>query len=432
MRVDYVLRADLSCQLKSMKSKETVGRVTMSRQACLSLKLASLLVTCLVTGAAAQSDKPVKIGILNDQASVYSSITGPGSVAAARLAIEDIGGSLLGKPVEIVFADHAHKPDQGTTIARRWFDTEGVDAIFDIYSSGVALAVQGLAESKDKILVVSMASSRDISGKSCSPNGMQWANDGYEVANLTIKGASEGKPTSWYFITVDYTAGHSIEKDSQRMIEAAGGTFVGAVRFPLNTPDFSSFLLRAQSSGAKNIGFIGGGADLTNATKQASEFGIQQAGQRFIPFSMTTVDVDALSNKVTQGMPLVLSFYWDESEASKAWTERFKKAFGKMPTDPQANIYSAVLHYLKAVKAAGTTDTKTVLAKMKETPVNDFFTNGARIRADGRLMRDVYYAEAKAPDQMKSPTDSLTLVKKVSGVDAFTPEDQSDCKLLKK
>ena len=404
----------------------------MPRRVGLSLKLASLILASLVSGAAAQSEKPVKVGILNDQASVYSSITGSGSVAAARLAIEDMGGTLLGKPIELVFADHAHKPDQGTTIARRWFDVEGVDAIFDVYSSGVALAVQGLAESKDKILVLSMASSGVISGKSCSPNGMQWANDGYEVANLTIKGASGGKPTSWYFVTVDYTAGHSIEKDSQKLIEAAGGTFAGSVRFPLNTPDFSSFLLRAQASGAKNIGFIGGGADLTNATKQANEFGIQQAGQRFIPLSMTTVDIDALGNKVTQGMPLVLSFYWDESEASKAWTERFKKAFGKMPTDPQANVYSAVLHYLKAVKATGTTDNKTVLAKMKDTPVNDFFTSNARIRADGRLMRDVYYAEAKTPEEMKSPTDLLKLIKKVAGAEAFIPEDQSDCRLLKK
>ena len=404
----------------------------MPRHVGSSLILASLILTCLAAGAAAQADKAVKVGILNDQASVYSSISGSGSVAAAKLAIEDMGGTLLGRPIELVFADHAHKADQGTTIARRWFDVEGVDAIFDIYSSGVALAVQGLAEAKDKILVLSMASSGVISGKSCSPNGMQWANDGYEVANLTIKGVSEGKPTSWYFITVDYTAGHSIEKDSQKLIEASGGTFMGSVRFPLNTPDFSSFLLRAQASGAKNIGFIGGGADLTNATKQASEFGIQQAGQRFIPLSMTTVDIDALGNKVTQGMPLVLSFYWDESDATKAWTERFKKAFGKMPTDPQANVYSAVLHYLKAVKAAGTTDNQTVLAKMKDTPVNDFFTSNARIRADGRLMRDIYYAEAKAPDEMKSPTDLLKLIKKVPGEQAFIPADQSECKLLKK
>ncbi len=294
---------------------------------------------------------------------MYSAITGPGSVAAARLAIEDMGGSLLGKPIELVSADHGHKPDLGSAIARRWFDTEGVDAIFDIYSSGVALAVQGIAEQKNKLLVVSMASSRDISGKSCSPNGMQWANDGYEVANLTIKGSSGDKPTSWFFLTVDYTAGHSIEGDAKKMIEKGGGKFVGAVRFPLNTPDFSSFLLQAQNSGAKNIGFIGGGADMTNVIKQAAEFGIERTGQRFVPFSLTTVDVESLGNEATQGMPLVLSYYWDASDQTKAWAERFKKAFGKMPSDPQANVYSAVLHYLKSVKAAGTIDTAAVVAK---------------------------------------------------------------------
>ena len=395
------------------------------------LCLGFLTAIALAGGAAAQ-DTPVKIGILNDQASVYSSITGPGSITAARLAIEDMGGSMFGKPIELVYADHGHKPDVGSAIARRWFDTEGVDAIFDIYSSGVALAVQGIAEQKNKILVVSMASSRDISGKSCSPNGMQWANDGYEVANLTIKGSSGDKPTSWYFLTVDYTAGHSIERDAQKMIEAGGGKFVGSVRFPLNTPDFGSFLLQALNSGAKNIGFIGGGADMTNVIKQAAEFGVERNGQRFVPFSLTTVDVDALGNDATQGMPLVLSYYWDASDKTKAWAERFKKAFGKLPSDRQANVYSAVLHYLKSVKAAGTTDTTAVLAKMKETPVEDVFTSGARIREDGRLMRDVYYAEAKKPAAMSGPTDLIALIKKIPGSEAFIPAGESDCKLLKK
>jgi branched-chain amino acid transport system substrate-binding protein len=392
----------------------------------------ALLAAIACIGSAAAQDRPVKVGILNDQASVYSAITGPGSVAAARLAIEDMGGSLFGKPIELVSADHGHKPDLGSAIARRWFDTEGVDAIFDIYSSGVALAVQGIAEQKNKLLVVSMASSRDISGKSCSPNGMQWANDGYEVANLTIKGSSGDKPTSWFFLTVDYTAGHSIEGDAKKMIEKSGGKFVGAVRFPLNTPDFSSFLLQAQNSGAKNIGFIGGGADMTNAIKQAAEFGIDRTGQRLVPFSLTTVDVESLGNEATQGMPLVLSYYWDASDQTKAWAERFKKAFGKMPSDPQANVYSAVLHYLKSVKAAGTTDTAAVVAKMREMPVEDLFTSGAHIREDGRLMRDVYYAEVKKPDAMSGSTDLITLVKKMAGSEAFIPASESDCKLLKK
>lgn len=402
------------------------------------LKIATPLVAAamLLAGhsglASAQSGGPVKIGILNDQAGAYSSITGAGSVAAARLAIEDAGGVVLGKPVELVIADHSHKPDIGSSIARRWFDTENVSAIFDIYSSGVALAVQKVAEDKDKILVVSMASSKDISGKSCSPNGMQWANDGYSVANLVIKGASASQPNTWYFLTVDYTAGHSIEADARKMIEGAGGKVAGSVRFPLGSSDFSSYLLQAQASKAKNIGFIGGGADFTNSAKQANEFQIREAGQRFTPFSLTTEDIYALGSKVTAGMPLVQSFYWDESAASRAWTERFKKAFnGKMPTDPQANVYSAVLHYLKAVKAAGTTETKAVLAKMKETPVNDFFTKNAKIRADGRLMRDMYYGVAKSPEQMKHKDDIVTLVKKYSGEESFVPVALSECRLLK-
>jgi branched-chain amino acid transport system substrate-binding protein len=410
---------------------EDAGRIELRRAKNPVLSIALLATIAFIASASAQ-DRPVKVGILNDQASVYSAITGPGSVAAARLAIEDMGGSLFGKPIELVSADHGHKPDLGSAIARRWFDTEGVDAIFDIYSSGVALAVQGIAEQKNKLLVVSMASSRDISGKSCSPNGMQWANDGYEVANLTIKGSSGDKPTSWFFLTVDYTAGHSIEGDAKKMIEKGGGKFVGAVRFPLNTPDFSSFLLQAQNSGAKDIGFIGGGADMTNAIKQAAEFGIERTGQRFVPFSLTTVDVESLGNQATQGMPLVLSYYWDASDQTKAWAERFKKAFGKMPSDPQANVYSAVLHYLKSVKAAGTTDTAAVVAKMREMPVEDIFTSGAHIREDGRLMRDVYYAEVKKPGAMSGSTDLITLVKKMPGSEAFIPASESDCKLLKK
>ncbi|HYF58452.1 MAG TPA: ABC transporter substrate-binding protein [Burkholderiaceae bacterium] len=388
----------------------------------------------LYAGAAAAQQGPVKIGILNDQNAVYSSITGQGSVAAARLAIEDAGGTVLGRPVELVVADHQHKPDIGSSIARRWFDVEGVGAIFDIYSSGVALAVQRIAEDKDKVLVVSMASSRDIGGKACSPNGMQWANDGYAVANLTIKGAAgSGGPNTWYFMTVDYTAGHSIERDARAMVEAAKGSTAGAVRFPIGNTDFSSFLLQAQASKAKNIGLIAGGADLTNATKQAGEYRIREQGQQFVPFSMTTDDVYALGNKVVAGMPTVQGFYWDENDATRAWTERFKKAYGgKMPTDPQANVYSAVLHYLKAVKAANTTETKAVLAKMRETPVQDFFTPGAKIREDGRVMRPLWYAVAKAPEEMKHKDDVLKLVKKFSAEEAFVPVAQSECPLLKK
>lgn len=391
--------------------------------------LAATALTAM-SGAAQAQQGPVKIGVLNDRASVYSTITGEGSAVAARMAVEDFGGELFGKPIEVVVADHMHKPDIGSSIARRWFDVDGVGAIFDIYSSGVALAVQKLAEEKDKILVVSMASSRDISGKACSPNGMQWANDGYAVANLTVKGSTTPERNTWYSLTVDYAAGHSIEADAKKLIEKNGGKFLGAVRFPLNSADFSSFLLQAQNSGAKNIAHIGGGADLINGIKQADEFGIGAGGQQFVPFSLTTVDVQGLGNKATAGMPAVLSYYWGENAETQKFADRFKAKFGKLPTDPQANVYSAVTHYLKAVKAAGTTDTKPVLGKMKDTPVNDFFTKDAKIRADGRLMRDMYYATVKKPDEMKNADDLLTLVNKYPAVEVFIPAEESECKLL--
>ena len=393
----------------------------------------SALLAALPFGAAhAQTGQTVKIGVLNDQGGPYSSITGPGAVAAARLAIEDAGGTLFGKPIELVSADHQHKPDVGSAIARRWYDAEGVGAIFDIYNSGVALAVQRLAEEKNKILV-STVNTADITGKSCSPNGMQWGGDGYSLSNLTVKGSYQGKPESWYFITVDYTAGHSLEKDARRAVEAQGGKVLGAVRFPLGSTDFSSYLLQAQSSKADVVAIVGGGTDLLNSIKQADEFQIRKTKQRLVPFALSTADVVALGNQTTQGFPLALSFYWDENAATRSWTERFRKAQGgKLPTDLQANVYSAVLHYLKAVKAAGTTDTKAVLAKMRELPVNDFYTHDARVREDGRLMRAMLYAEAKAPGQMKSKDDLVSVVKKFPGEEAFLPRAMSECPLIKK
>ena len=394
------------------------------------LASAALLVLTQAPFALAQT-KAVKIGVLNDQGGPYSSVTGPGAVAAARMAIEDVGGAVLGKPVELVAADHQHKPDVGSAIARRWYDAEGVDAVFDIYNSGVALAVQRLAQEKNKVLISSV-NTAEITGKSCAANGLQWGGDGYALANLTVKGAYKGKPESWYFLTVDYAAGHSLEKDARAAVEAQGGKTLGAVRFPLGSTDFSSYLLQAQASKADNIGILGGGTDLLNAVKQADEFQIRKTRQKVIPFALTTADVVALTNQTAQGFPLVMSFYWDENAATRAWTERFRKSQGKLPTDLQANVYSAVLHYLKAVQAAGTTDAKAVLAKMRDTPVEDFYTHGARIREDGRLMRDMIYAEAKAPGQMKSKDDLVSVVKRFTGEQAFLPRALSECPLVKK
>ena len=396
-------------------------------------KLPPLFALCAascITVAMAQSSPPVKIGILNDQSGPYSSITGPGAVTAARMAVEDVGGSLLGRPVEVVVADHQHKPDIGSSIARRWFDAEGVGAVFDIYNSGVALAVQKVAEEKNKILI-STVNSGELTGKSCSPNGMQWGPDGYALATLTVKGVEASKPGSWFFLTVDYTAGHSLEKDARQTVEKLGSKVAGAVRFPLGTTDFSSYLLQAQASKANYLGFVGGGADLLNAAKQADEFQLRSTGQQFVTTSLTTADIVALGNKAAAGFPIVFSFYWDQSPQARAWADRFKKIHGKLPTDMQANVYSAVLHYLKSVKATNTSDTKAVLAKMHEMPVNDFFTSNARIREDGRLMREINYGIVKVPEAMKSKDDLLTLVKKFSGEEAFMPRALSECKLLK-
>lgn len=391
--------------------------------------LASVLVAFLLTLTGVAAQEPIRIGLLSDVGGPYSSMTGPGAIAAAKMAVKDFGGSVLGRPVEVVSADHQHKPDIGSAIARRWFDTQDVRAIFDINSSGVALAVQRIAEEKDRLLILSNASSGLISGKQCSTHGMQWGNDGYAWANITVNGA--GGKGSWYFVTVDYAAGHSIEADAMKAVEKAGGNNVGAVRFPLGTPDFSSFLLRAQSSGAKNIGFIGGGADMTNSLKQAEEFGLRQSGVRWLPFSMTTADVAAVGVPVAAGMPVVMSYYWGENDETMKFAERFRKETGHMPTDPQAQMYSAVNHYLRAVKAAGTTETKAVNAKMRELPVEDFLTHGARIRADGRLMRDMIYAEVKDPKEMKNADDILKVIRRVPAGDAFMPAAASECPLLK-
>lgn len=391
-----------------------------------------IALSCAMTfnALAAESNEPIKIGVLSDMSGPYSQIVGPGSVVAAKLAVEDAGGTVLGRRVEVLVGDHKHKPDLGASIARRWFDQDGVRAIFDIYNSGVALAVQELAQSKDRILV-STVNSGELTGKSCSPNGMQWGPDGHALATITVKGVEGAKPKSWYFLTVDYTAGHSLERDAKRAVEKVGGSWKGAVRFPLGTTDFSSYLLQAQASKAANIGFAGGGSDLLNAIKQANEFQMAKGGQRFVSTSLTTADINALGDDVTAGFPAVFSFYWGLSPETEKWSERFKKAQGSLPTDMQADVYSAVLHYLKSVAAAGTVDTKAVLQKMKTTPVNDMFTKDAHVRADGRLMRAIYFGTVKPVKERKDSEDLIAVGKKFTGDEAFLPRDQSECPLLK-
>lgn len=391
---------------------------------------AALAVLCQM--AAVEAADAVKIGVLTDMSSVYSDFGGQGSVIAAELAIEDAGGKVLGQPVGLVSADHQNKADIGVTAALKWFDDEGVQALFDVSNSGISLALQDVIMKRDKIAVFSGANNKSLTGDKCTTNGLIWGYDGYALAKGNVEGIFKSNPgSSWFFLTVDYASGHGLEGDTISVIEKMGGTVKGAVRFPLGTNDFSSFLLQAQGSGADVIALVAGGSDVRNMIKQADEFGIAQAGQRIAPLFFTVNDIQGLGLEATRGMPVVADFYWDQTDGTRAFAERFKARHGKVPTDVQATVYSSVLHYLKAVEAAGTTQTQAVLAKMKAMPVEDFMTDGATIRADGRLMRDMYYFEVKSPAESKYELDYLTQKTTIPGAVAYRPAAESDCPLLK-
>ena len=380
--------------------------------------------------ALAQASSPVKVGVLSDMSGIFSDFGGRGSVVAATMAVEDIGGSLLGKPVEIVSADHQNKPDTGVGIVRRWYDVEGVDIIVDVLNSGLALPVQTLAQEKNKIVIFSGLNNKDLSGKLCSPHGIVWGYDSYALAKAAATGVMNAGGKSWFIITIDYASGQTLEQDTIAVVKANGGTVTGTVRYALGTKDFASFLLQAQGSRADVIALSTGGADTQTMIKQAAEFGITQ---RMVPLFFTTMDIQALGLEAAKGAPVVTDFYWDQNDKTREWTKRFQaKHGGRIPTDVQATVYSSTLHYLKAVQKAGTKDNATVLAALKDLPVEDFMTNGARIRADGRLLRDMYYAEVKKPSESTGPTDTLKIISTIPGAEAFRPVAESECPLLRR
>jgi branched-chain amino acid transport system substrate-binding protein len=379
------------------------------------------------------SDDVVKLGVLNDQSSLYADITGQGSVIAARLAVEDFGGKVLDKPVEVIFADHQNKPDVGSNIANRWLDTEKVDALVDVPTSSVALAVQEIAKTKNRIFLISGAAASDLTGKACSPVGFHWTYDTYMLANGTGNALVKTGGDTWYFLTADYAFGHALERDTAAAVTAAGGKVLGQVRHPLNTSDFSSFLLQAQTSKAKVIGLANAGGDTINSIKQAAEFGIVSGGQRLAGLLVFITDIHSLGLKATQGLVLTESFYWDLNDETRAFAKKFMaKSGGKPPSMVQAGVYSAVLHYLKAVKEAGTDKTETVAAKMRAMKVNDFMSKDVEIRADGRVMRPAYLFQVKKPDESKGPWDYYKLLATIQPADAFRPVDKGDCPLVKK
>ena len=391
---------------------------------------AGLLSAALIVPASAQQT-PLKIGVLSDFSSVYSDIGGQGNVEATKMAIEDFGGQMFGKPIDMVAADVLNKPDVASTIARKWWETEGVDMIIDLPTSATALAVMELSKQYEKVMIVTDAASSDITGKSCSPYTAHWTYDTYSNAHTVGSAIVKNGGDSWFFLTADYVFGHSIERDTGDVVRAAGGKVLGSVKHPLNTADFSSFLLQAQASKAKIIGLANGGGDTINAIKQAGEFGIVAGGQNLAAIVMFISDVHSLGLKLAQGLIITEAYYWDLNDKTRAFGKRFQERIKRMPTMNQAATYSATLHYLKAVQAAGTKDTKTVMAKMRELPVNDVMTKNGKLREDGRLVRDMYLFQVKAPSESKGKDDIYKLIATVPGDKAYRPLNEGKCPFVK-
>jgi branched-chain amino acid transport system substrate-binding protein len=382
----------------------------------------------LAVPAAAQG---VKIGILNDQSGVYADYGGKASFEAAKMAIEDFGGEVLGQKIEIITADHQNKPDLATSIARRWYEVEGVDMITELTTSSVALAVQELSKEKKKIDIVVGAATSRITGDACTPYGFHWAFDTHALAVGTGGALARAGGDTWFFMTADYAFGYSLEKDTSDIVKENGGKVLGSVRIPLNSSDFSSFLLQAQSSKAKVIGLTKAGLDTTNSTKQAAEFGIVKSGQKLAGLLMTLAEVHGLGLEAAQGLVLTEGFYWDQNDKTRAFSELFLKRTGRMPNMIQAGTYSATLQYLKAVKAAGTKDSDAVVKKLKELPVDDVFAQGGKVLENGRMVHDLYLFEVKKPSESKKPWDYYKQIAVVPGDKAFPVAKESGCPLTK-
>jgi len=378
------------------------------------------------------SDDVVKIGVLTDMSGVYADYGGQGAVTAAKMAIEDFGGKMFGKNIELVSADHQNKADIAKNVTQQWFDRDKVDATFENLNSAVALAVEGLGKEKNKITVITGAASSRITNEDCSPNtAVHYLMDTIALGNVVGKAIVKDGGDSWFFLTADYAFGHSLEKDTGEVVKAAGGKVLGAVRHPLSTSDFSSFLLQAQASKAKIVGLANAGLDTVNSIKAASEFGLTK-NQNLAALLMLITDVHSVGLNTAQGLYLTEGWYWDLNPETRAWAKRYEERMKKKPNSNHAAVYSSVMHYLNAVKAAGTDDTAAVMKKMKEMPVNDMFAKGGKIREDGRMVHDMYLFQVKKPAESKAPWDYYTLKGTVKGDDAFQSLALSRCPALKK
>ena len=378
------------------------------------------------------SDDVVKIGVLTDMSGVYADYGGPGAVTAAKMAIEDFGGKMFGKNIEIVNADHQNKPDIAKSVTQQWFDRDKVDMTVENLNSSVALAVQALGKEKNKITIVTGAASSRMTNEDCAPDtGIHYLMDTIALSNVVGKAIVKDGGNSWFFLTADYAFGHSLEKDTGEVVKAAGGKVMGAVRHPLSTGDFSSFLLQAQSSGAKVVGLANAGGDTVNSIKAASEFGLTKK-QNLAALLMLISDVHAVGLNTAQGLYLTEGWYWNMNDESRKWASRFEATMKRKPNSNHASVYSSTLHYLNAVKAAGTDDTAAVMKKMRETPINDMFAKGGKLREDGRMVHDMYLFQVKSPAESKGPWDYYNLKGTVKGEDAFQSIAAGKCAAAKK
>ncbi|GGA44139.1 ABC transporter permease [Pelagibacterium lentulum] len=388
----------------------------------------ALVTGLLMTSSALAID--IRIGVLNDRSGIYADLSGEGSVIAARMAIEDFGAADKGINVEILSADHQNRPDVASTIARQWYDNDNVDVIADVPTSSAAIAVHEITREKNRVFIVSGAASSDLTGTMCSPNTAHWTYDTWALANGTGSAMVQEGFDSWYFLTADYAFGHALEADTSAVVEASGGEVLGTVRHPFPGQDFSSFLLQAQASGAKVIGLANAGGDTVNAIKQASEFGITQAGQALAGLLIFITDVDALGLNDAQGLVLTEAFYWDLNDETREWSERFEAQRGAKPTMVHAGVYSGVLHYLKAVEHAGSKDAELVMAAMRELPIEDPVMGGGELRIDGRKTHDMYLFRVKSPDESSGPWDYYEHLATIPAETAFRPLEDGGCELV--
>lgn len=388
--------------------------------------------TAVAQGPSKITGNTIKIGVLTDMSGQFSHESGEGSVTAVKMAVEDFGGKVLGVPIEVIVADHQNKPDVAAAKAREWFDTQQVDMIANLINSGVALSVANVAKEKKKIAIVNGSGSSRLTNDGCTPYSIHYAYDTYALATGTARAMLEKGRDTWYFLTADYAFGHALENDASNIVKNAGGKVVGAIRYPVDAADHSSFLLQAQGSKAKVIALAGSGQGFVNAVKSANEFGITKGGQEIVGLLVWDTDIHALGLKQAQGLTLTTAFYWDQNPEARVFAEKFQKRMKRVPHMGDAGDYSSTLHYLKAVQAAGTDDADAVMAKMKATPINDFFAKNGKIREDGRMVHDMYVYQVKKPEESKYPWDYLSLKATIPGDKAFRPLSESTCSLVKK